>query len=363
MIRVCSEEEFAALVLGTAAYATGGGGGKEEGYRLYREAFTSRGRCLELYSVDEVEGVIASPYFLGAMGGRGFSGEKMLEAMKLYSRVVGIKLEGVIPVELGAANTAVAYYIGEFMGVKCVDADRVGRAAPEIHQDTANIYGLKLTPSFIYAASGLAIVVHDYGSIDEYEAISRSIASTLASNILVVDAPLDASRLKRVALTSTVSRALNTGLRVLEARRRGEDPVVALAESMKGWIVFEGVVEEVSLRVSHGFLEGSITVRGVGDYYGHVLRSMVKNEHIAVWVDDKPLVLPPDLFTLVAEDGEPILNNEIRSGMRVLGVAAPAPDVWRSPRGLELFGPRRFGLEVNYTPVEVLVRKVDVPVR
>ncbi len=359
-LRLCRREEFEALVLGTAAYAAGGGGSKERAWMLYTEAFLSRGRCLEVLGLDEVSGVVVSPYFLGALQPGGTTSiEAISRALTLLGRI-GVEASAVMPVELGAGNTAAAFYAGAMMTLPAVDGDRVGRAAPEVHQDTAVLHGVKLTPSVICSGTGLCIVVHDYGSVDEYEEIARHTARITGGSVFVVDAPMPAHLARRIAIAGTISRAVEVGKAVLGARQRGMDPVKALAEAMGGWIVFEGVVERVELRVEGGFLRGWILVRGTGSFRGHMLRSMVKNEHIAVWLDDQPLVLPPDLFTLVAPDGEPLLNTELKPGMRVYGVAAPAPEVWRTEQGLQLFGPQHFGINTLYQPVENLVRRLGL---
>ena len=46
----------------------------------------------------------------------------------------------------------------------------------------------------------------------------------------------------------------------------------------------------------------------------------------------------------------------IDASARLVAVAARAPEVWRTAKGLELFGPRRFGFAYSYTPVEKLLK-------
>ena len=73
------------------------------------------------------------------------------------------------------------------------------------------------------------------------------------------------------------------------------------------------------------------------------------------WRDGKPIVMPPDMIMFLREDGEPITNTELKEGDQVIVVAARAPEVWRCEKGLELFGPRHFGFDYDYVPVEELV--------
>ena len=46
----------------------------------------------------------------------------------------------------------------------------------------------------------------------------------------------------------------------------------------------------------------------------------------------------------------PQLNPYAREGENVAVIALPAPAAWTTQRGLEVFGPRSFGYDVDYTP-------------
>jgi DUF917 family protein len=72
-------------------------------------------------------------------------------------------------------------------------------------------------------------------------------------------------------------------------------------------------------------------------------------------VDQKPAVMPPDLIIFLDSDGYGITNDTLKQGLEVSVLAARAPQVWRTPKGLEFFGPKHFGFEYTYVPVEKLV--------
>ena len=55
---------------------------------------------------------------------------------------------------------------------------------------------------------------------------------------------------------------------------------------------------------------------------------------------------------LDSETGEPITTEEMRYGFRVTVIAAPCDPRWRTPAGLELVGPRYFGYDIDYVPIE-----------
>jgi DUF917 family protein len=57
-------------------------------------------------------------------------------------------------------------------------------------------------------------------------------------------------------------------------------------------------------------------------------------------------------MVVAAETGEPITTEELRYGFRVAVLAAPCDPRWRTPEGLALVGPRYFGYDLDYVPIE-----------
>ncbi len=356
-----SLDDFRALVLGASIYGCGGGGDPVKGLAMLKEVFVDRGRDLEVLDVEDVGGgFVASVYEVGTVAPSARLrkvarvSNTVGRALELFKRL-GLAISAFCPVELGGGNTAVALYAAGLAGIPVVDGDRVGRAAPEIHQDAAVLMGVSLAPAAAVTPTGNEVLILGYADVDDYEAVLRHLSVLAGTHVTVVDAPMSPGEAARVLIRGSLTKCLELGERILEARRRGLFVPRVVAEEMGGWIVFHGVVREWSWRDEGGFLVGTLLIEGVGEYRGRTLRSFVKNEHIAVWIDGEPLVLPPDIFTLVRSDGEPVLNNSIEPGVEVWGVAAPAPSVWRSEKGLELFGPKRFGIPHDYTPVEKLV--------
>jgi hypothetical protein len=66
--------------------------------------------------------------------------------------------------------------------------------------------------------------------------------------------------------------------------------------------------------------------------------------------------MPPDLIMFLDKSGYGVTNDSLKQGLEVSVIASKAPEVWRSEKGLKLFGPRHFGLDYDYTPVEALIR-------
>ena len=63
----------------------------------------------------------------------------------------------------------------------------------------------------------------------------------------------------------------------------------------------------------------------------------------------------PDLIAILdAETGEPVTAELLRYGLRVTVIGFACHPQWRSPGGLELAGPRYFGYDVDYAPIDAI---------
>ena len=60
----------------------------------------------------------------------------------------------------------------------------------------------------------------------------------------------------------------------------------------------------------------------------------------------------PDLITILDQDGSAISTHDIRYGLRVSVIAMPAHPLWKTGVGVEGFGPRRVGLDMEYIEFE-----------
>jgi DUF917 family protein len=71
--------------------------------------------------------------------------------------------------------------------------------------------------------------------------------------------------------------------------------------------------------------------------------------------DGKPVAITPDLIVLIdAENAQPITAETIQYGTRVVVLGMKAHKQWRTEKGIELAGPKKFGYKENYTPIEEL---------
>ena len=82
-----------------------------------------------------------------------------------------------------------------------------------------------------------------------------------------------------------------------------------------------------------------------------------QNENLCASVDGKILATAPDLICLVdTETFIPVTTDGLKYGKRVLVVGLKCYPMWRTPKGIELVGPRYFGIDADYIPVEERVK-------
>jgi hypothetical protein len=366
MVKVLEREDINNLIVGTTILGTGGGGDPKEGLEILTKDLKS-GRKLMLAKASELdpESLVICAYFCGSIPAPGektkpkrlpLETDRVVKALKTLEKMLGKKVSAVIPTEIGGGNTAVALHIASILGVPALDGDQVGRSAPELDQSSYVICGVKAVPSVITDSQGNVVLVEDYASISSYESIARTLAVMLGGSVLVMDSPVAAKNVRKIAIHDTVSKAISLGKVVNKARENGKNPVKAIIDFAECFRVFSGSVAKHSLRVEHGFLTGEIEIEGSEEWRGSLFKIWVKNENIIGWKDGEVAVMSPDLICMVNEKGYGITNSEINTKMQVNIISIKAPEIWRTSRGIQLFGPKHFGFNFEYVPVEKLMK-------
>ena len=351
------------LVVGTTILGTGGGGNPETG-RKTLENDLEVGRKLRVVDLDEIsdDALIVSPYYIGSIA-PGVKANKQVTisdpfavALESVERHFKRKVAATVASELGGGNTAAALHVASGLNIPIVDGDLLGRAGPELHQSTAHIFDASMAPSAVVSETGNLVFIERYADIDDYEALARYVAVISGGHAAVVDTPLTKPTALKVVIRGTVSKSIAIGKAVREANRDGTDPVEASRRVLGGWLIFRGSVEKYEWKNERGFLFSEVCLSGKDEWRGRTFRSWIKNEHIFAWLDTKPIVMPPDLIMFLDKNGYGVTNDTLKQGLEVSIIASKAPEVWRSENGLKLFGPRHFGLDYDYVPVEALIQ-------
>ena len=351
------------LIVGTTILGTGGGGSPEGGRSILDSDLRS-GRKLQVVGFNEIpdEALIVSPYHVGSIAPnlkstkRTVISEPFSVALEMIERQLNSKVAATVASEIGGGNTAAALHVAAQLKIPMIDGDLMGRAGPELHQSTAHIFNVPVSPSAIVSETGNSVLIEKYADIDDYEAVARYLSVLAGTHAAVIDTPMTKRVAMRTVVNDTISKAVAVGRAVRLANASEQDPVDSVREVLEGWLLFTGAVTKYEWRNEKGFLFGDVNLRGTNVSEGHELRSWIQNEHIFAWQDGKPAVMPPDLIMFLDGKGYGVTNDNLKPGLEVSVVAAKAPEVWRSKNGLSLFGPRHFGFDYDYAPVENLLK-------
>ena len=363
-MRTLNRDDLLNILYGAAILGTGGGGSLTEGIELIDEALAA-GKTFRLASFDDLapEDLIGTPYGCGAISPLTEAERKKyarlpeaqenfyILCMKQMEAYMGKELKAVISTELGGHNTATALYCGAMADKLIVDGDPAGRSVPGLQHSTYYLHNVPMCPISVMNKFGEGAVVTSVFDDERAEDLVRALAVVSQNIVAVMDHVNTAEVLKNAVIRGAISQSEAIGKAFLTAKAQGGDFVSAVTEAGKGKPMFRGVVTKSTYETRDGFTFGDTEIRGAGEYAGHTLRVWYQNENIISWLDGEIFVTVPDLICLFDLDEKmPQLNPYAREGENVAVIALPAPNEWTTQRGLEIFGPRFFGYDVDYTP-------------
>ena len=363
-MRILTREELLDILWGCTILGTGGGGSLEEGIEQIDEALAA-GKQFKLVSFDELpdDAVIGTPYACGAISPlteeeiKKYARLKDLEEsfylanMRQLESFLGKEVSAVISTELGGGNTATAFYVGAMTDRLIVDGDPAGRSVPALQHSTYFLKGIPMCPMAVMNEFGEGAVFTNVFDDERGEDLVRALAVVSRNTIAVMDHVNTAAVLKDAVIRGAISYAEAIGKAYRQTLAQGGDYVQAVTDVGKGKLMFRGMVTESTFETRDGYTYGDTVIEGEGDWAGHKLHIWYQNENIISWLDDEIFVTVPDLICMFNLDkGEPQLNPYAVVGEHVAVTALPAPAEWTTQRGLEVFGPRSFGFDVDYVP-------------
>lgn len=360
------------LLEGSTWLATGGGGSLDEGMIEIKKALED-GLSLGWVPVESipddvwtvtvgVHGSIApiSQETLGEINRLGLIEEAgdgwVAESVKELEEYLGHKFGCLVPSELGPGAIADAITAGARLGIPVVDGDYVGRAVPEELQATYCLYGKQ---RYLFASAdqwGNITIVKEAANSQMLERIAKMLSLAAYGATAVASTPLPAREMKQILVRGTLAKCLDIGQALRHARETGEDPIHAALEIVGGWRLFDGAITRLETEDRDGYFFGTVDISGEGKDVGHSLKIWFKNENQISWIDGEPWVCSPDLVSLVRrKTGRGIYNAELETGDKVVAIGMRGIDAFRTEAGLALAGPRHFGFDIDYKPIEDLL--------
>ncbi|WP_288529844.1 DUF917 domain-containing protein [uncultured Secundilactobacillus sp.] len=360
-MRLIGRKEIENIALGASFFGAGGGGNPYVGKMMAIAAIEKFGP-VKLVSTDEIEddGLFISVAGMGAptvLAEKIPNGNEYRHAFEKISQYTGKQFTGVFPIEAGGVNSMIPLVVASQLGIPLVDCDTMGRAFPELQMTTLHLGGINISPLVITDEKGNISVTETV--TDKWaETILRAETTEMGGQAAVALYPCTGADLKQWGVHGIVSQCEVVGRMIEQASDSKEDPYEALLRETGGFRLFQGKIVDVIRTTKNGFNFGTIQIDGLDQDKGSRCEINFQNENKIAKVDDHLSAVTPDLIILVdTETLVPVTTENLKYGKRVRVLATKANPLWRTKKGIETTGPRYFGYDMDFEPVEDLQKE------
>lgn len=345
------------IALGAALLGAGGGGDPYIGKLLAIASIKKHGPVTMLDPEEIPDDVLVVP--IAMMGAPTVLAEKAVGNMEfkiLYDKVsqfFGKEIFAFLPIEAGGVNSMLPIAACAQMGKPLVDADGMGRAFPEIQMVTFTLGNISASPMALTDEKGNCVIFETISN-KWSEELARAVTMSCGGAVTVALYPMTGKQMKEYAVKNIITRSQQLGKAIRTVKTCiNETPEEHFLRFAEGFKLFQGKITDVLRETKGAFNFGKVILQGVGDYKGKEAFVEFQNENLLVNVDGKILATVPDLICLVDSDTfVPITTDALKYGKRVHVIGLKCFEMWRSSGGLELAGPRYFGCDTEYIPVE-----------
>ena len=355
MKRLLDPESLRALARGCAVLGAGGGGDPYLGLLQALQAAEDFGP-VPLVDLDELPGDglimpcggIGAPTVSVEKIENGDEGGRLREHLEFLT---GRRVSALMAAEIGGANGLLPICWAARMGLPVADADGMGRAFPEVPQVTMHLAGISPSPAVMTDERG-NLVLFQTISGHWMERLERAAAVEFGGAASSTEFSMTVAEARHATVRDSVSLAIRIGETI--SRAEGS-PVDALVAELGAFRLISGKVLDVERRTTSGFARGAVVVEGLGADAGRLIRLELQNENLVALERGRVLASVPDLITVLdSETADAIVTERIAYGQRVTVIAFACDPVWRTEKGIAVAGPRTFGYEFDYLPVEEL---------
>lgn len=336
------------IAAGAGILGTGGGGNPYYG-QLHVLQLLRGGAEVRMVDADELpdDALCVS---VGGMGAPTIGIEKVrrgdepLVALRALEAHTGRKAGYLISGEIGGSNALWPLAVAAQTGLAVIDGDGMGRAFPELQQNTFSIYGVRCTPAAIADVKHNVALFDNLADTVTLERYARAVTVQMGGSSGYAFPLMSGRQVKDIAVKRTITLSCQVGRAVSDARRNHEDPVLAILGHTGGEVVFRGKVVDVDRRMVAGFARGRLKLDTLDPGLGTSLEIDLQNEYLIARRDGEVAAVVPDLICLVDQaTGQPVTTEIVRYGLRVAVLRVPAPGLLTTPEALRTVGPAAFG--------------------
>jgi uncharacterized protein len=356
--RLLGPQEIEDISVGAAILGSGGGGDPHIGKLMALQAIEEFGP-VRLVTPDELppDQLAVPAAMMGAptvMVEKIPNGQEIGHAFEILSEFLGQEVAGIVPIEAGGLNSMIPLALSAALQIPTIDLDGMGRAFPELQMVTFHLGGISATPMVITDEKGNSSLLRTVDNVWT-ERLARALTVQMGGAAMIAIYPMTVRQAKEHGILGAMSLAEKLGRILREARHSERSPLDALLEDGGGFKLFTGKITDVVRRTDGGFVRGEVSLDGIDECRGHELSVSFQNENLAAILDGEVLASVPDLIVaLDTETGHPVTTEALRYGLRVVVVAFPCAEQWRTQSGLEVCGPRYFGYDIEYKPIETV---------
>ena len=354
-IRNLSRKEALDLVTGAKILACGGGGNEDEAIEAINKIYDNE-KFLSIADLSDFQDE-DSICIIGMVGG-GITKEEerlvkdfeiveenpMIKAVETLEKFLNVEFQGFVATELGPYNSIVPLIVASQMGKVAIDGDCCGRSKPKISISTTAVKGISITPYSIVNSYGDIQLVESAVDDRRGEVIARTAARLSGGSVSVARCPMTIDQAKTTVISNTFTKAIELGRKVREANKIRINPVRIILELIPAAKeIFRGKIANFTRKEEGGFTSGVILIES--NEKENILKIFYQNEYLLSWLNDNQYACCPDSLIVVdSETGYGLTpwEDDFTKGRDVTVLALEAPEIWRTEKGLEIFGPQNF---------------------
>jgi DUF917 family protein len=359
---ILTTQDVKDMAVGAAILGSGGGGDPYIGMLMAIQAI-ERGKKVELVEPDVVDdndfvvpvAMMGTPTVLiEKIPG----GDEVLWVLRSIEKYYGREANYITPIEAGGVNSMIPIVAAAYTGKPLLNGDGMGRAFPELQMVTFHLIGVKATPMVLSDERGNTVILD---TIDNFwaEKIARVITIKFGGSAYIAIYAMMGRDYRRGVVKRAPLLALELGKTIREAKRRGVNVFDAILDITKGFTLFKGKIVDVARFNIGGFARGEVTIEGFDEFKNSRMIVKFQNENLVAIKDGEVVATTPDIISILdIETAKPITTERLRYGLRVVVIGIPCDEKWRTEEGLKVVGPKYFGYDVDYIPIEVHMKRM-----
>lgn len=359
-MRILDSQAIEDIAIGAAVLGTGGGGDPYVGKLMALQAVEEFGP-IQLLDADEVpdDALVVPSAMMGAptvLVEKIPNGQEVLGAFDSLKNYMGREVFATMPIEAGGINSMIPLALAARLGIPVIDADGMGRAFPELQMVTFHLNKVSATPMMLCDEKGNSLMLRTVDNVWT-ERLARTATVQMGGSVMLAIYPMSGTQLKTAGIRGIITLTEKIGRAIREAKGQKQDPITNVLSLTGGYELFRGKVIDVSRKTIGGFARGESQIEGLDAYKGQTLTLNFQNEHLMARTEKEVLATTPDLIAVLdMETAHPITTESLRYGARAVVIGMPCNPQWRTENGIANVGPRYFGYDLDYIPIEERIK-------